>query len=60
MDSKILAVGIGASFTLLIATSTQADDDYNAPHDWPTPIVEHSRGSLLIDRLEYTDRKSVV
>ncbi|CBV41747.1 copper resistance protein B [Halomonas elongata] len=54
MDSKILAVGIGASFTLLIATSTQADDDYNAPHDWPTPIVEHSRGSLLIDRLEYT------
>ncbi|ATJ83316.1 copper resistance protein B [Halomonas beimenensis] len=53
MNPKIIAMAIGTSLVMLAATSLQAEDGYDAPQDWPSPIVEHSRGSLLVDRLEY-------
>ncbi|RTQ99621.1 copper resistance protein B [Halomonas nitroreducens] len=53
MKSRIITVGIGTSLVMLAATGSHAEDGYDAPHDWPSPITEHSRGSLLVDRLEY-------
>ncbi|MCW4150750.1 copper resistance protein B [Halomonas sp. 18H] len=35
------------------ATSVHAEDSYDAPADWPSPMMEHNMGMALFDRLEY-------
>lgn len=49
-------ISMTAAGVLLAATSlsfAQAKDGYDAPADWPAPVVEHHFGTLLFDRLEY-------
>ena len=53
MKLKGIAGGLGTTIFILAATDVQAEDGYDAPAEWPSPVVEHSRGSLLFDRLEY-------
>ncbi|MCJ8286368.1 copper resistance protein B [Halomonas sp.] len=53
MKFKGIAGGLGTTILILAATDVQAEDGYDAPAEWPSPVVEHSRGSLLFDRLEY-------
>ena len=39
--------------TLLAATPATAQEGYDAPASWPSPITEHPIATLLVDRLEY-------
>ncbi|KGE78412.1 copper resistance protein B [Halomonas salina] len=45
-----LGVAVGAATLTGIA---EAQDGYRAPADWPSPVVEHLHGALIVDRLEY-------
>lgn len=55
MKSRFFAMGISTGVAMLAIANAQAEDGYDAPKDWPSPIVEHSRGSLLVERLEYAN-----
>lgn len=45
-----------AGILLAVATlpAAQAEDGYDAPSDWPSPMAEHLLAMALFDRLEYT------
>ncbi|WP_136246830.1 copper resistance protein B [Halomonas borealis] len=53
MNVRMIVTSLGTSAAMLAATVAQAEDGYDAPAEWPSPVVEHLRGSLLVDRLEY-------
>lgn len=57
MKSRIALIGAGATpivlTTLLVATPATAQEGYDAPDSWPSPVKEHPIATLLIDRLEY-------
>lgn len=42
-----------AMLAMAVATTAQAEDGYDAPDDWPAPVMEHNMGMVLFDRLEY-------
>lgn len=53
MNNRIPLTAAG----VLLATTTfsvaQAEDGYDAPAVWPSPVVEHPMTTVLVDRLEY-------
>jgi len=53
MKSPRFTLSATAVWTLAAAFTAQADDGYDAPADWPSPMAEHAVGSVLVDRLEY-------
>lgn len=42
-----------AALAMLTVTGAHAEDGYDAPADWPSPMMEHNTGAVLFDRLEY-------
>ena len=52
MKIKLYLVGVSAAF--IFASLAKADDGYDAPDGWPSPIVEHNQGTAQFDRLEYS------
>lgn len=42
-----------AALALLTVAGAHAQDGYDAPADWPSPMMEHNTGAALFDRLEY-------
>lgn len=53
MNTRHAVIGIGGALALLVLPAAQAEDGYAAPADWPSPMVKHPLGMMLIDRLEY-------
>lgn len=53
MNPKLLCIGGGISLTVLAVTGAYAEDGYDAPADWPSPMMEHAIGTVLVDRFEY-------
>ncbi|MCE7519235.1 copper resistance protein B [Vreelandella titanicae] len=52
MKAKFYFTGISLAFAM--TTAAQAEDGYDAPNDWPAPMMEHNMGMALFDRLEYS------
>ncbi|SDG48472.1 copper resistance protein B [Onishia taeanensis] len=53
MKSKTVVIGTGSTLAMLVAAGAQASDGYDAPANWPSPMAEHARASVLVDRFEY-------
>jgi copper resistance protein B len=57
MQSRIAFISASLTSTLLTAllaaTPATAQEGYDAPASWPSPIKEYPLATLLIDRLEY-------
>lgn len=52
MKAKFYFTGISLAFAM--TTAAQAEDGYDAPNDWPAPMMEHNMEMALFDRLEYS------
>ncbi|NYT73904.1 copper resistance protein B [Halomonas sp. QX-2] len=52
MKAKLYFTGISLAFVM--TTAAHAEDGYDAPNDWPAPMMEHNMGMALFDRLEYS------
>ncbi|MFC3282324.1 copper resistance protein B [Litchfieldella rifensis] len=53
MKTRTALPVISAALAMLTITSVHAEDGYDAPADWPAPMMEHNTGAVLVDRLEY-------
>ncbi len=53
MKTRIVPMASCAVFTLLAITVAHAEDGYDAPGDWPSPMAEHNVWAAGFDRLEY-------
>ncbi|EPC01085.1 hypothetical protein L861_10960 [Litchfieldella anticariensis FP35 = DSM 16096] len=53
MNTRNVLMVTCSFLTMLTMTGVYAEDGYDAPDDWPSPMEEHLLGSVLIDRLEY-------
>lgn len=54
MNTSIPMTAAGVVLAATTLSAAQADDGYDAPAGWPSPVVEHSMGMALFDRLEVT------
>ncbi|WP_404374582.1 copper resistance protein B [Vreelandella aquamarina] len=52
MKAKLYFTGVSLVFAM--TTAAHAEDGYDAPKDWPAPMMEHNMGMALFDRLEYS------
>ena len=53
MKTKHYLTLASAALGMAAATTAQAEDGYDAPAGWPSPVVEHPMTTVLVDRLEY-------
>jgi len=53
MNNRIPLTAAGVLLATTAFSVAQAEDGYDAPAGWPSPVVEHNRGMALFDRLEY-------
>lgn len=53
MKIRIVLTWAGAALAMVMLPVAQAEDGYDAPDDWPSPMAEHEMGMALFDRLEY-------
>ncbi|CAM3472841.1 copper resistance protein B [Halomonas lysinitropha] len=53
MNTRIAMTVAGVLLATVTFSVAQAEDGYDAPAGWPSPVVEHSMGMALFDRLEY-------
>lgn len=53
MSTRSVLVGTVATLAMMALSAAQAEDGYDAPDHWPSPMVEHNLGMALFDRLEY-------
>ena len=53
MNNRIPLTAAGVLLATTAFSVAQAEDGYDAPAGWPSPVVEHNMGMALFDRLEY-------
>lgn len=53
MKTRIVPMAACAVFTVLAMAAAHAEDGYDAPNDWPSPMAEHHAWAAGFDRLEY-------
>lgn len=54
MKTTATVLGACSALALLIAAPVHAEDGYDAPSNWPSPMEEHYVWGAGFDRLEYT------
>ncbi|MCT8469205.1 copper resistance protein B [Chromohalobacter canadensis] len=54
MQIKHFLTAASAAFMVATTATANADDGYDAPESWPSPMQEHNMGMALFDRLEYS------
>ncbi|GGX85871.1 hypothetical protein GCM10007160_11330 [Litchfieldella qijiaojingensis] len=53
MKTIIVPMATCAAFALQAMATAHAEDGYDAPDDWPSPMAEHHTWAATFDRLEY-------
>ncbi|BCB07678.1 hypothetical protein HHSLTHF2_15680 [Vreelandella venusta] len=53
MKTKHYLTLASAALGMAAATTAQAEDGYDAPAGWPSPVVEYPMTTVRVDRLEY-------
>ncbi|GKW50516.1 copper resistance protein B [Halomonas sp. NCCP-2165] len=53
MTTRASLTAAGVLLAMATLPTAQAEDGYDAPADWPAPMVEHNMGMALFERLEY-------
>ncbi|MDI5889566.1 copper resistance protein B [Halomonas rhizosphaerae] len=53
MKTRRLLSGTGTVLAILTFSTAYAEEGYDAPADWPSPMAEHNMAMALFDRLEY-------
>ncbi len=53
MNTRNIVTGAGTLLAMLTLSAAYAEEGYDAPADWPSPMVEHNMAMALFDRLEY-------
>ncbi|WP_442489514.1 copper resistance protein B [Halomonas litopenaei] len=53
MEIRVSRICLATISGMALSSLALAEDGYDAPDHWPSPMQEHLRGSVLVDRLEY-------
>ncbi|TDR52074.1 copper resistance protein B [Halomonas ventosae] len=53
MNTRNVRTGAGTVLAMLTLSTAYAEEGYDAPADWPSPMAEHNMAMALFDRLEY-------
>lgn len=53
MKVRCALLGTCSAIAILATSAVHAEDGYDAPADWPSPVEEHLMWGVLVDRFEY-------